>query len=317
MKIITFDKIKSLGIHSSQCYRWAEYMIRNKKNAILPPKISMKPYDGVFCNVMPSIITSDNNAYAGVKIVTRYPLREPSLDSKILLCNAKNGEYLALFDGDWITSMRTGAVAAHSIMLLAKHNYQIIGAMGLGNVTRATTQILLEMNPHKTFLFKLLQYKGQEKVFAERFSCYPNFFYEFFENVHDIVNESDVLISGVTYASTDFCQNSDFPQGILVVPIHTLGFTNCDLFFDKVFGDDYSHICNFKNFSKFKQFTEISDVINGKALGRENDNERILAYNIGISIHDINFAVHIYELLKDNSEISDINLDCPKEKFWV
>ena len=57
MKIITFDKIKSLGIHSSQCYRWAEYMIRNKKNAILPPKISMKPYDGVFCNVMPSIIT--------------------------------------------------------------------------------------------------------------------------------------------------------------------------------------------------------------------------------------------------------------------
>lgn len=55
MKIITFKDIASLGISPLQCYEWAETMIKNKKQAMLPPKISLKPMDGVFCNVMPSI----------------------------------------------------------------------------------------------------------------------------------------------------------------------------------------------------------------------------------------------------------------------
>ena len=56
MKIITFNDIVNLNIQPSMCYDWAERMIRNKRQALLPPKISMKPFDGAFCNVMPSMI---------------------------------------------------------------------------------------------------------------------------------------------------------------------------------------------------------------------------------------------------------------------
>ena len=72
----------------------------------------MKPSEGTFCNVMPCIL---NNGYGGVKIVTRYPERIPSLDSRLILFDAMKGDFLALMDADWITTMRTGAVAAHSI----------------------------------------------------------------------------------------------------------------------------------------------------------------------------------------------------------
>lgn len=61
MKVITFDDIERLKISACQCFDWAEQMIRDKKNAILPPKISMKPFDGTFCNVMPSIISQTGN----------------------------------------------------------------------------------------------------------------------------------------------------------------------------------------------------------------------------------------------------------------
>lgn len=56
MNLITFENIKSLSISPSECYKWVEETIHSKSSAILPPKISIKPSDGVFCNVMPGII---------------------------------------------------------------------------------------------------------------------------------------------------------------------------------------------------------------------------------------------------------------------
>ena len=56
MKVITFDDIEKLHINPETCLRWVSEMIENKKKAQLPPKISLHPADGVFCNVMPCII---------------------------------------------------------------------------------------------------------------------------------------------------------------------------------------------------------------------------------------------------------------------
>lgn len=126
-----------------------------------------------------------------------------------------------------------------------------------------------------------------------------------------------MVISAATYLPNDLCEDSCFDEGVLVVPIHTLGFTNCDLFFDKIYADDYGHVHHFKNFDQFRYFAEVSDVVNGRAVGRESDSERILAYNIGVSMHDINFAAHIYSLLKDDPRLMDIDLHDPVEKFWI
>ena len=71
------------------------------------------------------------------------------------------------------------------------------------------------------------------------------------------------MISGATYLPNDVCADEYFDEGVLVQPIHTLGFTNCDMFFDKVFADDLGHVHHFKNFEKFRQFAEVCDVVNG------------------------------------------------------
>lgn len=318
MKVISFEDIKNLNLAPQTCFRWVSEMIANKNETLLPAKISMKPAEGVFCNVMPCILKGEGDImeWGGVKIVTRYPERVPSLDSRLLLMNAKNGEFLALMDADWITAMRTGAVAAHSIRLLAKKNFSTIGMLGLGNTGRAALLVLAAMMPEREINIKLLKYKGQEELFVERFAEYPNLHFTFVSDADALVRGTDVVISAVTCLPEDLCADECFEPGVLVVPIHTRGFTNCDLFFDKVFADDYGHVHHFKYFDKFRYFAEVSDVVNGKALGRENDEERILAYNIGVSMHDINFAAHIYEQLKDK-ELVDIDLHGPTDKFWV
>lgn len=314
MKAITFEDIGSLNITPQTCFEWVNEMIREKDKVFLPAKISIKPKEGVFCNVMPCII---DHEYGGVKVVTRYPEREPSLDGKLLLLDAKSGEFLALMDANWITAMRTGAVAAHSIMLFAKTNYSVLGILGLGNTARATLLVLASMIPEREFHIKLLKYKGQEALFMERFAEYPNLHFTCVDSADELVKGTDVVISAVTYLPEDLCEDACFEPGVLVVPIHTLGFTNCDLFFDKVFADDLGHIRDFKYYNKFKYVAEVCDVVNGKSVGREKEEERIIAYNIGVSMHDINFAVHIYQLLCDNPNLTQIDLHDPTEKFWI
>lgn len=318
MKLITFEDIQKMNISPKLCYQWVSEMLVNKNNTQLPAKISMKFEDDIFCNVMPCILPNTNlGHFEGVKVVTRYPSRIPSLDSKLLLLNANTGEFLALMDANWITAMRTGAVAAHSILLLGKKSFSEIGIIGLGNTARATLLILAHMIPDRELNIKLLKYKGQEVLFSERFSEYPNLHFSYVDNNEKLIKGSDVVISAVTYFEQDLCSDDCFDEGVLVVPIHTRGFTNCDLFFDKVYADDYNHVHHFKNFNSFKSFAEICDVVNGNAVGRENDTERIIAYNIGISMHDINFASHIYEIIKNDESLLDLEMNDPKDKFWI
>ena len=72
-------------------------------------------------------------------------------------------------------------------------------------------------------------------------------------------------------------------------------------------------ICPRKNAAsrKWKDYLqkEIRDVANRKYLGYKNDKERILAYNIGVSIYAINFAVHNYQILKEKLTLYDALID--------
>lgn len=321
MKIISFEDIKALNITPIQCYEWVSEMIADKHNAYLPAKTHMNMPGNIFCNVMPCLIKNDDITVGGIKVVTRYPERQPSLDSKILLFNANSGEFLAFMDGNWITAMRTGAVAAHSVIHFAKRGWNTVGMIGLGNVARASMIVLASIMPDRILTVKLLRYKDQAEEFCQRFKEYPNLRFHIVDSVEDCIKGSDVIISCATYFEKDIANDNCFDEGVLVIPVHTRGFTNCDLFFDKIFADDTGHVDHFKNFSKFRYYAETSDVVNGKSKGRETDNERILAYNIGISLHDINFAAHIYKGLQSNSEVFqklvDADMHDPLSKFWV
>ena len=317
MMLITHNDIENLNISKKECYNWVVDCLKHKQECILPPKISIKPSAGIFCNVMPSFVKINYITYGGVKIVTRYPDREPSLDSKIILFDADTGENLAIMDGNWITAMRTGSVAAHSIDLFANKNIKKIGILGLGNTARTTFQSFLEnVYDGNCLQIKLLKYKQQEELFVKQFKDYKKIKFSFVDTGEELVENSDVVISAATYLPDNICeQDEKFKEGVLVVPVHTLGFTNCDLFFDRVYADDYGHVKNFKYFDKFKKFGEVSDVINKRIEGRTNEKERILVYNIGISIHDIYFAAKIYQKLANKKE--KINFKGPTEKFWV
>ena len=91
MKIISEEQIRQLNLAPNTFLEWVEDALMQKASAILPPKISMKPQEEIFYNIMPSIVGN----VGGVKIVSRYPDRNPTLQSKIVLFNTDNGNFEA------------------------------------------------------------------------------------------------------------------------------------------------------------------------------------------------------------------------------
>lgn len=318
LKIISNIDIQRLNIDPLQCLEWVTTMLKNKDQVILPAKISMKPTDEIFYNVMPSLLPQYETG--GVKIVTRYPTKNPTLDSQVLLYDYKTGALKALIDGNYITTMRTGAVAAHSISLFGKKDFSIIGIIGLGNQARATLKVLFSLFPKKEFVLKLFKYKDQHIAFQDYIKNSPfseNINFVFCDTYKETISESDVIISSATYLAKDLCDNNCYDEGCLVIPIHTRGFMNCDLFFDKIFADDTEHVRGFKYFNQFKNFSEVSSVLNGSITGRQSDKERIIVYNIGLSMHDIYFAEQIYQQAIRLNIGESTSLTPPKDKFWI
>ncbi len=320
MKIISQKSIRDLGITPSQCIDWIYESFASKKDAQLPAKVPVHPRDSEFFTSMPCLLPVDKktgNRYFGVKVVHRIEDAVPSLGSDILLYDANNGELLALIDGDWITAMRTGAVAAVAAKTLRRSNSSCYGILGLGNTARATMLCVLGGEPEKKFHVKLLRYKDQAEQFVERFKDYGNVSFEIVDDVKEIARTVDVLFSCVTCAESFIVDNEkDFPAGITIVPIHTKGFQNCDTTFDRIFGDDTEHVKNFRYFKQFKEYNEIGEVLAGKDPGRTSDLQRILSYNYGLGLHDVVYASKIYEMTKDMIG-PEVEIVKETEKFWL
>ena len=314
--IIQHDAIVKVDISPRACVQWVEESFRMKPHAILPPKISIHPQGDDFFNTMPALLAPEYGRFA-MKEVHRISGQTPSLGSDIMLYDSRTGNLLAIVDGDWITTMRTGAVVALSVRLFQKSGTNNYSFLGLGNTARAAALCLLEEMNGTPVTIRLKRYKDQAESFVERFSSYKNVTFEIVDDIREFVAGADVLISCITAADGLVCDDDSlYKPGMLLIPVHTRGFQNCDLFFDKVYGDDRGHVQGFRYFDKFRQFDELTNVLLGKNPGRDSDEERILCYNIGIGLHDAFFASRIYDLLKDRCT-EWVEQRKETSKFWI
>ena len=324
MKIISEQLIRSLGISPKICVDWVCESFAMKQDAQLPAKISVHPNDGEFFTSMPCLlpppidgINSLKRQYFGMKVVHRLLDSTPSLGSDMILYDAKTGSLLALIDADWITTMRTGAVAAVASKALRKSNSKIYGFVGLGNTARATLLCILEQEPEKHFYVKLARYKDQAELFIERFKDYSNVSFEIVNSVNQMASEVDVFISCITNAQGLLVSDEKtFQPGVTVIPVHMRGLQNCDTTFDRVFGDDTGHVRNFKYYNQYNDYNEIGEVLAGRDPGRKSDTQRIIDYNYGLGLHDVVYAAKLFEMIEFHL-LPEIEIIKETEKFWV
>ncbi len=316
VSVIQQSQIDALHLNPATCVEWVKEAFLMKDDIQMPAKMSVHPQGEDFITSMPCLLPeSQGQKYFGIKMVSRIDGQVPTLQSNIFLYDAKSGHLLAVVDGDWITAMRTGAVAALATKTLQRKGNSVYSIMGLGNIGRAVGLCLAADNRDRQITFRLLRYKDQAERFVERLKDFDNVNFEIVDDKRTFAAEADVLISAVTVATELLFPDDDlFRKGVTVIPVHMRGFQNCDLFFDKVFGDDTGQVSGFKYFNQFRQYDEFHHVLQGKNPGRTNDEERILSYNYGIALHDIFFASRIYERIQKGD---GFNLEKQDKKLWL
>ena len=317
VSVIQQKQIDQLNINPKECIEWVKQGFLMKDDVQMPAKLSVHPQGEDFITSMPCLLPKHNDKkYFGLKLVSRIEGQTPMLKSDITLYDAETGQLLVVMDGDWITAMRTGAVAALAARMFKRSGVDTYSMIGLGNIARAAALCLIADNNDRNITIRLMRYKNQAELFIERFKAYSNVTFEIIDNPIEFIAEADVVISCVTVATELlFPDNSLFKKGVTVIPVHVRGFQNCDLFFDKVFGDETAKIKEFKYFNQFHEYDEIHHVLQGKNPGRTNDDERILSYNYGIAIHDIFFASKIFE--KSQTSIQGFEYKKQEKKIWV
>lgn len=315
VSVIQQSQIDALHLNPATCVEWVKEAFLMKDDIQMPAKLSVHPQGEDFITSMPCLLPeSQGRKYFGIKMVSRIDGQVPTLQSNIFLYDAKSGHLLAVVDGDWITAMRTGAVATLAAKTLQRKGNNTYSIMGLGNIGHAVGLCLAADNRDRQITFRLLRYKDQAERFVERLKGFDNVNFEIVNDKRIFAADADVLISAVTVATELlFPDDSLFRKGVTVIPVHVRGFQNCDLFFDKVFGDDTGQVSGFKYFNQFRLYDEFHHVLQGKNPGRTNDEERILSYNYGIALHDIFFASRIYERIQTGD---GFNLEKQDKKLW-
>ena len=296
MRYITNREVEGLCISPAECVNWVEDAFLHKSQCILSPKISQKPTPDSFFNTMPCCIPAFNRM--GVKVVSRLPGNMPALKSFLNLFDLTSGDLLAVMEADWITAMRTGAVAALAAKTFVNNFGEAsFGFVGLGSTAIATLKCLDSQVERPGTHVWLLEYKERAPEFARMLSGMTRFDFHIAKTKKELVSHTEALFSCVTVMNEQFLPPEKFPSGYTLIPVHTKGFQDCDSAFDHIFGDDKGHICGFRHFSEFRTFAEIGDVLSGISQGRETSDDRIISYNVGIGLHDVWFASKIYERL--------------------
>lgn len=308
-------------------YSWTEEVWKKQDEFILPTKTHTWQGESGRYITMPCVMPNED--VAGVKFISRNVDDVnglPKRNSNIMLQKISEEGLYAVVDGMWITSMRTGACAYYNATTFAKKEPETLAIYGLGTAARAFMFFWYNLYK-KPITVKLMPYKNQVELFTQRF---PELYesglqaenqqsrikYKIVNSIEELF-DSDIVVSCVSFAHSVICENDNvFKKGCNIVPVHTSGFQNCDLFFDKVFVDDIGHVEGYRYFEQFKErMIRITDVTNRVKPGRESDDERTIVYNGGLAIFDIYWAKKI--LKKYNDQTLDIPMGYPKERFWI
>ncbi len=315
MKILDFNTIKNLGLTADEMYRWTEEVWLKQDEFILPTKMKMWLGDYGRYMTMPACLPEYD--IAGVKFICRNIHDSeglPKRNANIIIQKISETGLEAVMDATFITTMRTGANAAHNAITFQKNNVKTIGLLGLGLCAK-TFLYFYRSQVKNNVEIRLLRYKDQAEKFSELFGNYPGISFVICDKLEDVL-ASDLIVSAVSYADDVIAPDYEYPTGVTIIPIHTGGFQNCDLTFDKVVVDDIGHVKGYKYFDDFsKRMVRITDVVNCRAKGRETDDERIVVYDGGLAIQDLYFAMKILEKSK-NIGIT-VDMDNHREKYWV
>ena len=190
--------------------------MRHKNDFVMPPKTRISQENGDYYAIMPCMYEEENIAMT--KMIGRHLLKDKevrsTMMSDMMLYEADTGVLKALIDGEYITTLRTGAAAAHAALMYGKDGFTTIGLIGLGNIMTVCISLLVSRLQERKLVLKLYKHNGQENRLIDRLKSFENIQFVLCDTYEETIKGSEVVISAVTRTVDNFCSDECLKYGI-------------------------------------------------------------------------------------------------------
>jgi alanine dehydrogenase len=273
---------------------------------------------------MPAYIHGQGFDIAGIKSVNVHPENAkyslPTVMAVIILVDPRNGFPLAILDGTYLTSVRTGAAGALAVKYLSRKSAKTAGFVGCGTQARMQLACILEVRKLKTI--KIWQFKPQDKT-AERFRDWVDRTYKLetfiLSDIDEVTTNVDILITS-TPSRKPLVNEVSSGTHINAIGADAAGKQEISLKVleqAKIVIDDWkqaSHSGEINVFISSRQlsardiYAGLGEIVAEKKAGRTSDEEITLFDSTGLAIQDVSCAYTVYKALKDKPGIKQIEL---------
>ena len=269
----------------------------------MPPKPGIHTRPDAFIHAMPAYIPSLEAA--GMKWVSGYPGNQarglPYITGLLVLNDPLTGIPLAVMDATWITAMRTGAATALAARYLARPESSTLAVLGCGVQGRSNTHALAA-------LFELKRVRAFDPR-PERTGAYSRDIrdqlgleVEAAADPRDAMRGADLVVTaGPMLKNPDPAIAADWlePGGFASAVDFDSYWQGAALEqADKIATDDLAQMEYYRGEGYFGQtpaaYADMGELAAGLKPGREREEERIIAMNLGIALEDMATAIRVY-----------------------
>ncbi len=273
-----------------------------------PPKPGIHSKPDSFIHAMPAYFRG--LGIGGLKWVSGYPsnrtLGLPQILGVMIVNDMETGVPLAVMDCRWITAVRTAAVTAVTAKFCARKDSETLGIVGCGVQGRMNLLALKEVVPS----IERVKIYDIRKEAMERYesdlSGKAGVDIAICDGVEPVARGSDILLTATQRLKEPLIRDEWFEAGCLGFGLEASRAWHGDtiLNVDKFITDSWEQTVYFEEQGAFPDglpelYAELGMVTCGAKPGRESDEERILAINIGLALEDVIVANRIYEVARE------------------
>jgi alanine dehydrogenase len=308
---LTSREIQSL-LTLDECIGAVEHAFRlyGEGKAVPPAVLSMHTEDGGF-HVKAGLLQLDRSYFAA-KVNGNFPENGtrfglPPIQGVIVLFDGEKGTPLALMDSREITSLRTAAATAVAAKYLARQDSRTVTVCGCGNQGRVQVKAISRVRPLQTvFAYdkdgeRALRF-AHELASALKISVTP------VTDLAAAVRQSDICVT-CTPSRQPLLGPDDVRPGTFLAAV---GADNpqkqelhptlmarskivCDILEQCAAMGDLHHALGQGIVTEADVHAELGEVVAGKKLGRESDEEIIVFDSTGMALQDVAAAALVYE----------------------
>ncbi len=304
------ETIEQVGLDMATIIRLLEraFLEKGAGHVEMPPKPGIHTQPDAFIHAMPAYIPALRSA--GIKWVSGYPSNQarglPYITGLLILNDVDTGIPLAVMDCSWITAYRTAAATALAARYLARPDSQTAGILACGVQGRTNLEALKVLFPiRRAYAFDIVpevreRFVGEmsEKLGIEVIGV---------SEPRQAVVESDMVVTSgpILKHPTPIIQKDWLQPGGYGSAVDFDSYWTPDAMaqMDKISTDDHAQFQYYRTVGYFSQtpnpYADLGEIVAGLKPGRQHENERTLAINLGLALDDMAVAPTIYQTAKD------------------